>query len=77
MMKCSSKHTKSRTKFLKGDLTTKLEEGEPPAAEQSPHRYFGVGLLAAQLLCEATDALGDRKMVCRLWHEPLTRRLTS
>ena len=53
---------------LKGDLPANLEEREPPAAEQSPHRHFGVGRLAAQLFCEAADALGDRSMVCRLRH---------
>ena len=62
---------------LKWDLSAKLEERQSSAAEQSPHRDFSVGRLAAQLFCEPADALGRRPMVWRLRREPLTRRLTS
>ena len=68
---------KVENEILKGDLPAKLEEGEPSAAEQSPHRYFSVGRFATQLFCETADALGGRPMVWRLRREPLTRRLTS
>jgi len=62
---------------LKGDLPAKLEDRQPPAAEQSPHGRFRVCRLAAQLFCETADAVGGRPMVWRLRYEPLTRRLTS
>ena len=61
----------------KGDLPPKLDERESPVAEQSPHRRFSVGRLAAQLSCEPPDAFGGGSMVWCLRHEPLTRRLTS
>ena len=63
--------------ILKGDLAAKLEERQPAATEQPPHGRFRVGRLAAQLFCEAADALGGRPMVWRWRHKPLTRRLTS
>ena len=68
---------KVENEVLKGYLPAKFETCEAPVAEQSPHRSFSVGRLAAHLLCEAADALGGWPMVWCLRREPLTRRLTS
>jgi hypothetical protein len=62
---------------LKGDLSTKFKEREPPVPEQSPHCCFSVGRLVTHRLCEFADAFGGWSMVWRLRREPLTRRLTS
>ena len=45
---------------LKRHLAAKFEKCKPPAAKQAPHRRFGVGGLAAHLLCESAEALGGR-----------------
>ena len=54
---------KVENEIPKGDLPAKLEEREPPAAEQSSHGCFSVGRFAAQLFCVPADALGGRPMV--------------
>ena len=43
---------------LKWDLPAKLEERQPPAAEQSPHGCLSVGRLTAQRFRESADTLG-------------------
>jgi hypothetical protein len=62
---------------LKRDLPTEFEEGEPPIAQQSPHRRFGIGRLVAHLPCKIADARCGRTMAWWLRHVPLTRRRTS
>jgi len=63
--------------FLKGNLSPEFVPLETPVAEQSPHRGFSVGRLATHVSGELAEALGDGPIARRLWHQPLTRRLTS
>jgi len=61
---------------LKRNLPAKFEVLQPPIAEQSPHRRFGVGRLAAHL-CKITDALYSRTMAWCLRHVPRRRTTFS